>query len=209
MYRKIISTLFFCALIISCSFNIWHKKVISNNLSDLESLTNNINKAHWQNSYLTEILTDNFLNLGRKISEIKGFTMENIKNPDPIVLFDNQTNKEKLIFRFSSVGCSSCSSLFFDKLKVYLDKIEEKYDIYILVDFQKYSDFHNWKKASGLLSTKLQYFKVPITNLKLDLEQSSASYVFTLSKDNNVTSMFTPNNIYSDYIDLYLSCLAH
>src|SRR5690606_42103322 len=62
--------------------------------------------------------------------------------------------------------------------------------------------------ALPILDGKLLYLKVPAGNLELDEERSSTSYVFTLSKNNVVTSVFVPNSSYPDYIDLYLSNIS-
>lgn len=207
MIRKITLVVFVFALIVSFGLYIWSCRLISTASNKSEELMDSLKHLHWRNTYLTDILFHNYNSIGKKVSGIKGEDVKS-ENLAQIVLFKDYTDKDKFIFRFSTIGCNSCSLVFFDKLKVYLDEMKKKYDIYVLVDFNKYSDFHKWQKTSGIVDGKLLYLKVPAGNLELDEERSSTSYVFTLSKNNVVTSVFVPNSSYPDYIDLYLSNIS-
>jgi hypothetical protein len=108
--------------------------------------------------------------------------------------------RQKFIIRYSTIGCNTCVNLIF-KHKERLDAIRKKYDLVVLVDFDKYEDYVKWKRATEFDGN---IYWVAKGELPFDAKFNESSYSFLLDKNLTAHSFFIPNNIFPKFVFNYL-----
>lgn len=151
--------------------------------------------------YLNALLTHNYLLDNTDLSNTKFFRILDggDKMPIPLKTFNNR--KEKLVIRYSSIGCNTCIDLIF-KRRERIAAIQKKYEMVILVDFDRYEDFVRWKRISEFNNSNIYW--VPKGGIFLDSQFKESSYTFLLDKNMKAHSFFVPYNVFPRRVHDYL-----
>lgn len=159
-----------------------------------------LNKLNTYVDYIDELLNISYLSSSIQIANYKQF-YELQDNDELIPTKIQKSNKEFFVIRYSKSGCNSCIEMLF-KNHNYLAKIKEKYSLIILVNFNSYNEFQNWKKSQ--ISTEEKFFWVNEEKFPLDNLIGKRSYVFISNDLNNVHSIFIPNNLFPNSLTKYM-----
>lgn len=113
-------------------------------------------------------------------------------------------DKPKFIVRYNEIGCNTCVNLIF-KRKGNLEKLLQKYEFVVLVDFNNYDDFLRWKRTSEMSDN---IYWIEKNSLAFDKYFKNNSYSFILDKDMVAKNFFVPNNQFQELLIEYLDDLV-
>lgn len=171
------------------------------------SLIDSVNKFTAEKYYLSQLIWLNSNDEINKIpKEINVYEMADIARKNPIGLRSFLSgNKEKLIVRYTEIGCNSCTDSTF-KLIRKNDSLLNKYDVFVLVDFTDYESYIKWRKISEIKEKVLWLKK---GTFPFHIEREKTSYLFVADQEGNASSFFIPNSKHSDYLRMYFKRLAN
>lgn len=108
--------------------------------------------------------------------------------------------RQKLVIRYTEIGCNSCTDSIFHILDQY-PGIRKKYDVLILIDFSNYDSYLKWRKISAPKDSVLWLSKGA---LPFSIEDGNKSYMFTTNSFMELSDFFIPNSIFPAMIHNYL-----
>ncbi|MBD0833726.1 hypothetical protein [Aestuariibaculum sediminum] len=197
-------------LILSILFSLYlliQKGRLTLGYNDLRIVVNkqqdSLNKALMQSDYFNSLAMKNYQlgNLKIKKLDLYKFNDTGLKIKTKLP----EGDKKKFIIRYSDIGCNTCVNLIF-KRPERIKRIQEKFDIIVLVDFNRYEDFVLWKRASEIGNN---VFWVKKGELPFDSLFEPSSYSFILDEKLEVHSFFVPNNVFPDEVHNYLNILLN
>jgi hypothetical protein len=163
-------------------------------------LNDSINKLAMDDDYKHSLLNQNYISAGTNLTKTSFYELRPGGEKVKVSLMNFQDNKEKLVIRYSDIGCNTCVNLIF-KRKERLDAIQKRYELIVVVDFDRYEDFVKWKRVSELENN---IYWVKKGQLPFDSHFGPSSYSFVLDRNMTTHSFFVPNNVFPQRLDEYL-----
>lgn len=163
------------------------------------------NKSEFENHYMSKLIEINLLNRDKKLPEqLYAFEMSDTNKQFPISLDSILAKgKDNLIIRYTEIGCNSCTDSTFKYIRNNQSFLS-KYNILVLVDFNKYEYYVKWMKISEIEEKVLWLER---GSLPFSIEKENSSYLFIVNKSKIASSFFIPNYLLTSFLKDYISSL--
>lgn len=160
-----------------------------------------ISKLETEKAYVETLLSFNYqiAHMNLKGQALGIIDTGGNKKEFPMQQLFTTNKKKKFIIRYSEIGCNTCVNLLFKNRKLLTD-VSTKYEVVILVDFQRYENYVVWKRTSEI---KDNIFILKANNLVFDRYFKESSYCFILNEDLTTSKFFKPDNMFPTYVDMY------
>lgn len=199
--KKVLLVFIFIGLIYTAFIQLQKGKII---LKYNSAITNNLmlndslQKTLMRMDYFESLSLKNYQFNNSKLDSIQLYKI--VENGQLVKSSFKNIGKERFVIRYSEIGCNTCTNLIF-KRPERLKEIEAKFDLIVLVDFNRYEDFIRWKRVTEI---EKDIFFVKRGDLPFDSSFGSSSYTFILDNSFMAHSFFEPYNVFPEVVHDYL-----
>ena len=195
-------------LLVITSYNLYRSRdIIVQDSNNYIKLKDSIAYIETQNTYLQNNLYSNFLNRNHDIPDTVNMfeiSLDSLYAPQNLLKWLNSGKSDKMIIRYTELGCSACADSVF-KILSKNEKILKSYETIVLVDFVNYQDYLTWRKISNV---DLPVYWVKNGHIPTSFEKEKKSYIFTWDlRKKCIKTILSPNSRQPDILRFYFKSI--